>query len=281
MNTKLIIVEGLPGFGKSTTACILNDILIEKNILTELILEGNLEHPADYDGVASFTIKEFKSLLVNSGHFKEVFLEKVTIMGSNYLLPYKKIKNEYGANFPDKLFNMIIKNDIYELPFEVNKQLITEKWRKFAEKAENQNLTYIFECCLIQNPVTIGMIKYGENKENVANYVLALSEIIENLNPILIYIDQDDLEFSFKKAVKERSKEWSDGFIDYYTTQGYGKMNGYNGLEGTIKVLEARQDIESEIFNRLKIKKVKINNSLYEPSKYKSMIIENLKFFGI
>jgi len=281
LNTKLIIVEGLPGFGKSTTASILNDILIEKNILSELILEGNLDHPADYDGVAYFTIKEFESLLVNSGHFKEVFLEKVTIMGSNYLLPYKKIKNEYGANFPDKLFNMIIKNDIYELPFEVNKQLITEKWRKFAEKAENQNVTYIFECCFIQNPVTIGMIKYGEKKENVVNYVLALTDIIENLNPILIYIDQDDLECSFKKAVKERSKEWSDGFIDYYTTQGYGKMNGYNGFDGTIKVLEARRDIESEIFDRLKIKKVKINNSQYEPSKYKSMIIENLKFFGI
>lgn len=281
MNTKLIIVEGLPGFGKSTTASIINDILIEKNIVSELFLEGNLNHRADYDGVACFTSIEFESLLVNCGHFKEVFQEKVTMMGNKCLLPYKKIKNEYGAKFPDKLFNMIIKNDIYELPFEVNKHLITEKWRKFAGNAENEHLTYIFECCFIQNPVTIGMIKYGEKKENVVNYVITLTEIIENLNPILIYINQDDLEFSFKKAVKERSKEWSDGFIDYYTTQGYGKINGYTGLDGTMKVLEARRDIENEIFDRLKINKVKINNSQYELSKYKSMIIENLKFYGI
>ncbi|HDR7624480.1 TPA: hypothetical protein QCX73_005385 [Bacillus mycoides] len=41
MNTKLIIVEGLPGFGKSTTTNLLYDILIEKNIDVELFLEGN------------------------------------------------------------------------------------------------------------------------------------------------------------------------------------------------------------------------------------------------
>ncbi len=70
LNTKLIIVEGLPGFGKSTTANLLYDILIEKNIDVELFLEGNLDHPADYEGVSCFNKSEFKSMLVNSGIFR-------------------------------------------------------------------------------------------------------------------------------------------------------------------------------------------------------------------
>lgn len=273
MNTKLIIVEGLPGFGKSTTANLLYDILIEKNIDVELFLEGNPDHPADYDGVSCFDKSEFESLLVNSGNFREVISDRVTKRGNNYLLPYKKIKNEYSSNFPESLLNTIFKNDIYELPLERNIELITEKWRDFVEIANNENKTYIFECCFIQNPLTIGMVKYGEKKEKVISYINALAKIVEKLNPVLFYIEQDDLEFSFRKVFNERAKEWSAGFIEYYTNQGYAKMKGYHGLDGTIKVLEARRDIEREIFDMLNIKKTKIDNSQYEAIKYKSMII--------
>lgn len=278
MNAKLIIVEGLPGFGKSTTANLLYDILIEKNIDVALYLEGNLDHPADYDGVSCFNKSEFDSLLVDSGNFKEVINDSVRKSGNNYFLPYRKIKNEYGSNFPDSLLNTIFKNDIYELPLEKHIELITEKWRDFADKANNGNKTYIFECCFIQNPLTIAMIKYGEQKEKVVSYVRELANIIEKLNPVLFYIEQDDLEFSFRKVFNERAKEWSSGFIAYYTNQGYGKMKGYNGFEGTLKVLEARRDVEREIFDMLNIKKTKVDNSHYETSKYKSIITEKLGF---
>ncbi|MEH7538164.1 hypothetical protein V7167_29060, partial [Bacillus toyonensis] len=189
MNTKLIIVEGLPGFGKSTTANLLYDILIEKNIDVDLFLEGNPDHPADYDGVSCFDKSEFESLLVNSGNFRGVISDRVTKRGNNYLLPYKKIKNESSSNFPESLLNIIFKNDIYELPLERNIELITEKWRDFVEMANNENKIYIFECCFIQNPLTIGMVKYGEKKEKVISYINALAKIIEKLNPVLFYIE--------------------------------------------------------------------------------------------
>ncbi len=68
-----------------------------------------------------------------------------------------------------------------------------------------------------KNPLTIGMIKYGEQKEKIINYVMKVAKIIENLNPMLFYVEQDNLELSFRKALKERTPEWSTGFVDYYT----------------------------------------------------------------
>ena len=281
LNTKLLIVEGLPGFGKSTSAKLLKDILIDNHKQAELFLEGNLDHPADYDGVASFNKSEFESLIANNGDFRELINNKVTRKGNNYLLPYRKLINEYGSHFPDDLFHTIFKNDIYELSLEKNIELITQRWTEFAEKAINENKVYIFECCFIQNPLTIGMVKYGSQKDKVIDYVLRLEKIIEKLNPILVYIEQDDLEFSFRKAVNERSTEWSKGFVDYYTNQGYGKRKGYKGLEGTIKVLEARRAVENDIFDLLTIKKIKINNSNYEFENYKIILNERMRSMEI
>ncbi|HDR5486965.1 TPA: hypothetical protein QCS67_002182 [Bacillus anthracis] len=276
MNTKLIIVEGLPGFGKSTTAQLINDIISQNKIEVELFLEGNLNHPADYDGVSCFNKFEFDRLLSNSGDFKEVLLKRVLKKGSNYLLPYRKIKNEFGDQFSDELFNDISRNDIYELPFDKNVELIADKWQDFAEIALEDDKVYIFECCFIQNPLTIGMIKYGEQKEKIINYVMKVAKIIENLNPMLFYVEQDDLEFSFRKALKERNPEWSTGIVDYYTNQGYGKEHNHSGVEGAIKVLEARRNLELEIFDMLKMKKEKINNTKYEIGSYRSMLKDKL-----
>ncbi|PFV70890.1 hypothetical protein COL05_27705 [Bacillus sp. AFS059628] len=276
MNTKLIIVEGLPGFGKSTTAKLINEILSENKIEVELFLEGNLNHPADYDGVSCFNKFEFDRLLSNSGDFKEVLLKRVLKKGSNYLLPYRKIKNEFGDQFSGELFNGILKNDIYKLPLDKNVELIADKWKDFAEIAREDNKVYIFECCFIQNPLTIGLIKYGEQKEKIINYVMKVAKIIENLNPMLFYVEQDDLEFSFRKALKERNPEWSTGIVDYYTNQGYGKKHNHTGVEGAIKVLEARRNLELEIFDMLKMKKEKINNTKYEIDSYRSMLKDKL-----
>ncbi len=257
MNTKLIIVEGLPGFGKSTTAQLINEILSQNKIEVELFLEGNLNHPADYDGVSCFNKFEFDRLVSNSGDFKEVLLKRVLKKRSNYLLPYRKIKNEFGDQFSDELFNDISRNDIYELSFDKNVELIAGKWQNFAGIALEDNKVYIFECCFIQNPLTIGMIKYGEQKEKIINYVMKVAKIIENLNPMLFYVEQDNLEFSFRKALKERNPEWATGIVDYYTNQGYGKEHNHSGVEGAIKVLEARRNLELEIFDMLKMKKEK------------------------
>ncbi|MGG2933601.1 hypothetical protein ABEO66_05345 [Bacillus pacificus] len=276
MNTKLIIVEGLPGFGKSTTAKLINEILSQNKIEVELFLEGNLNHPADYDGVSCFNKFEFDRLVSNSGDFKEVLLKRVLKKGIHYLLPYRKIKNEFGDQFSDELCNDISRNDIYELPFDKNVELITDKWQDFAEIALEDNKVYIFECCFIQNPLTIGMIKYGEQKEKIINYVMKVAKIIEYLNPMLFYVEQDDLEFSFRKALKERNPEWSKGIVDYYTNQGYGKEHNHSGVEGAIKVLEARRDLELEIFDMLKMKKEKINNTKYEIDSYRSMLKDKL-----
>ncbi|SFL57706.1 hypothetical protein SAMN03159341_107208 [Paenibacillus sp. 1_12] len=277
MNTQLIIVEGLPGSGKSTAAQLILEILTEMNIEAQLFKEGDLNHPADYDGVAYFSKSEFDELLSLTEEFRDILNVGVTTQGNDYFLPYRVIENEIGLKLPDVLSNTIYKNDIYELPLNQNMNLVVDKWGRFTESALNNQKVYIFECCFIQNPVTVGMIKYDSPKEKIKHYVTSLAKIIACLNPLLIYIEQDDLEFSFNKAVKERPKEWSDGFVNYYTSQGYGKEHGYIGIDGTLQVLQARAKLENEILDLLELDKVKINNSSYGLDRCRSELIHIMR----
>jgi hypothetical protein len=279
MNTQLIIIEGLPGSGKSTVAQLVSEILADKGVEALMFQEGNLEHPADYDGVSFYRQDEFNQLLSDHEGFKEILESRAVKHRSDFLIPYRKIKNECGSDFPDELLQEIFTRDIYELPFDQNVRLITEKWNGFKEDNLLSNSIHIFECCFIQNPLTIGTVKYNIPKEEVINYVLQLEDVVKPLNPLLIYIDQKDIKSTFEKAINERPKEWSDGFIEYYTNQGFGKMQGYHGFDGTVQVLQERKNIELEIFNLLKIDKRWFDNSQYDIEKCKEELREILNIF--
>jgi hypothetical protein len=278
VNTKLILVEGLPGSGKTTTAQLSSDILKELNISTKLFLEGNVDHPADYEAGSYFTKGEFAELLAEYEEFKSLFLKHAVERCDGYVLSQYYLKKDLGETaIPETFWEKIMTHDIYELPLEKNIEIITDKWKRFADAALTNEDTFIFECCFIQNPVTIGMIKYGASNDAVMSYVKQLATIIKPLKPILIYVEQDDLSRSFTKAVQERTNEWSEGFMNYYNNQGYGKLHNAVGIGGTISVLEARKQLESSIYEALDLVKLKIDNSQFDMIHHQDRIKELFK----
>ncbi len=64
MKTELIIVEGIPGTGKSLTASFIKELLDKNHIQSILYQEGNLDHPADYESVACLDDAEYDNLLL-------------------------------------------------------------------------------------------------------------------------------------------------------------------------------------------------------------------------
>ena len=277
MNTKLILVEGLPGSGKSTTARLLHGLLKAHHIQNAFFSEGDLNHPADFEGVAYYTPDGFKELLAVNSEYATVLKENTDLKEIGAFVSYKKMNEAYQSNLPKELYVELAKNDIYELPLDIHIPLLINSWKEFVQQALQSNKTYIFECCFIQNPITIGMIKYNTSREIVTDYILHLAKIIEPLNPLLIYVGQESLRTSFEKVLRERDNSWSEGFINYYTNQGYGKAHDYRGVEGTVKVLEARKLLENEIVNKLSFKKVIVDNSSYNFTQYQTLLEEIIK----
>ncbi len=247
MNSKLYLIEGLPGSGKTTTAEALTRLLQEEQIKSCLHIEGDLNHPADYESVAYLTMDEWtdfqsKYASLDVLRFAEVFNDYV-------LVSYRQWQSE--MDIPEAKLAFLQARDIYELPFELHQSLIFKKWEEFVAQALTTDMTYVFECCFLQNPLTMGLIKYDLPKETLRAYVERLATIIAPLQPVLVYVDQPDVERSFRKALKDRPTEWADGFVAYYTEQAYGVHHSLSRVEGTITILQARQALEHQLLKML------------------------------
>ncbi|HCV54047.1 MAG TPA: hypothetical protein DGL70_11870 [Exiguobacterium sp.] len=247
MKAKLYLMEGLPGSGKTTTAEALTRLLQEQQINTRLHIEGDLNHPADYESVAYLTLSEWvefqsKYASLDVLRFAEVFNDYV-------LVSYRQWQVE--QNVAEAALSFLQARDIYELPFELHQSLILKKWEAFVAQALIANTTYIFECCFLQNPLTMGLIKYDLPEATLQAYIERIATIITPLQPVLVYVDQQDVERSFRKALQERPTEWADGFVSYYTEQAYGVNHSLLGVEGTIAILRERKALEHQLLKTL------------------------------
>jgi len=247
MVTSLFLVEGLPGSGKTTTAEALTRLLQEQQINTRLHIEGDLNHPADYESVAYLTLSEWvefqsKYASLEVLRFAEVFNDYV-------LVSYRQWQSK--QNVPEAALSLLQARDIYELPFELHQSLILKKWEAFVAQVLTTDTMYVFECCFLQNPLTMGLIKYDLPEATLQAYIKRIATIIAPLQPVLVYVDQLNVERSFHKAFQERPTEWADGFVSYYTEQAYGINRSLSGVDGTISILQARQALERQLSKTL------------------------------
>lgn len=221
MKHRLVIVEGLPCSGKSTISAYVAECLRQREQVC-FIDEGTGDHPADYEfhAVAPAGMLGDKRMIVALSEYSGEQLER--------LLPYK----------------------IYDgLPWEIEKPLMLDKWRQFVCEAK-ENVTYVFNCVLLQNPMCETMMRFGFQESVSQTYIEEIAAIIAPMNPLVIYLKNDDIVGSVCRCVSERSG-WLDAVVDYHVNGAYGKQSGAEGFDGYIHCLLERQARELRILSAL------------------------------
>lgn len=221
MKHRLFIVEGLPCSGKSATSAYVAEALKPRANVC-FVDEGTGDHPADYEfhALAPAGLVSPESRIVPLAAYSGDMLEK--------LMPYK----------------------IYDgLPWETEMPLMLEKWRQFVSAAK-ADTAYVFNCVLLQNPMCETMMRFGFSPEVSQEYIQRIAGIIRELNPVVIYLRNDDIEDSVKKAAPQRPG-WLEAVIDYHTQGAYGKAIGAQGFDGYIRCLRERQERELRILSCL------------------------------
>lgn len=248
--TKLILVEGLPGSGKTTMAVFIANWLQQQGRDTAVFLEGNLDHPADFESVACLDAQEYADLLALFPA-DATFLQSHLIQdGDDAFFRYRALQQNH-PDLAEALIAALAQYEIYELPVPKYQRLVRRRWQRFAEAAATGNTVYIFECCFLQNPLTMLLGRHDETVSAAQSFILELAEVVQGLRPCLIYLHPGDVRATLTKIAGERPSAWLDFVIAYHTQQGHGKAMDWQGFDGLVSFYEMRQGIELALLPQL------------------------------
>lgn len=270
MKTKLVLVEGIPGSGKTTTARFISDWLEEQGYAPKLFLEGDWEHPADYESVACLSDQVYEDIQVQFFAQVEFLSQYASNNNGEWFFKYRKMKHQH-PEMPVELYEALAQFEIYDLPAEKHCDLLLQRWQQFAYQAVAEENVYVFECCFLQNPLTTLLAKHDLPGQVIRQHIEALTEAVTALQPKIIYLTQTDVRATLEKIKNKRSQEWADFVTWYLTEQAYGNAHGLSGFEGVSDFYTIRQAYELELLSALPVSVIKLYDSADWEYCYKSI----------
>lgn len=260
--SKLILIEGVPGSGKTSTARFVCDRLAQQGQQPALFLEGDWDHPADYESVACLDQSEYARLQEQFPAHVSFLSQHAKRKNGEWFFSYRKMQHENPEQISDALFEALACFEIYDLPAEKHQRLMRQGWQSFAGRALDDDFTYVFECCFLQNPLTTLLARHNLPAEAIYQHVLTLADSIQLLQPRLIYLAPQNPRATLEHVRAERPQEWADYVTGYLTGQDYGKVHWLNGFEGVIQFYEMRQSLELEFLQGLPMPSLVVTDAL-------------------
>jgi ATPase (PilT family) len=257
--TKLIIVEGTPGSGKSTFAQKIAGYYRDKDITVNLFNEGQA-HPADLAWSACVPLDSLDKLLSKYSVLEDEIRKNMHLEGGNSIIAYTRVKTD-NVGFYEELENY----EVYDKRVTMDEfcNLHYHRWEEFGVHAAEQDSINIFECAFFQNHINELQNFHLTNKACIESHLNRLIASVLNLSPVLIYLSQPNIRETIERIAKERVSEygnWIDVAVSYVENSPYGKINNLKGFDGLIRCIEDRKQIELDVLGRLPIRSIIIDN---------------------
>ena len=245
--TGVIMVEGLPGSGKSTTAQGLGDWLAAQGLPVEHYAEGRVDHPVDFEQVAVLTNDDLVGLLGELPGEAQALIGAAERAGDAWI-----VRHGRRPGLPRSLVRRLRAFDCYDgdITPELHSRVLAESWRRFGHGTP-PSAVQVWECVLLQNPVCALVARFDQPTQVLERHVRGLVEAVSPLAPALVYLDPGDPAAVLERAAAERPQEWVDGVIAYHTEQGHGLARGLHGFDGYVEFMRHRRSLELALLPRL------------------------------
>jgi hypothetical protein len=263
MTTKLILIEGIPGSGKTTIASRIAERYRRLGLSVNLYLEGQA-HPADLGWIACVPIEKYYTLLEKYASLSGEIKSQTSFKSGYAMIAYTQISTD-TKDFHKELeaFEVYDGRASDEMFF----RLHYDRWRAFGEQAAKEDALNIFECAFMQNHINELLLWRSADEDNAAAHHNSLIDKVKDLSPILIYLSQPDIKETISRIAGERVSpegSWIDRVIAYCENSFFGKRNNIKGFDGVMEFFTIRKELEMKILGRLSIPYAVIENPDYD-----------------
>ena len=255
MITKLILVEGIPGSGKSTFARRIADYYTSQGIKTNVFNEGAF-HPADLAWQACIPVEKLDRVLAPYASIRDEIDKHVHIEGDYAVIPYVQVKTDDTSFYRDMEHHEVYDNRVARDLFS---ELHERRWHQFGQTAEKASEMNVFECAFLQNHVSELLYFHLADIDEIKGHLYELVKNVSLLSPVLVYLSPSDVRSTIERIARQRVSQngsWIDGLIRYLAKTPYGKLNGINGFDDVVSLMEKRKVIELEIIRTLPLKTI-------------------------
>lgn len=260
---KLILIEGIPGSGKTTLASKAAEYLSARK--RTLVYEEGASHPADLAWCACIPIAKFQEVLDRFPEYEKKIVENMYQEGDYYVVPYTR----FAIENPE-LYRCMESFEVYDnrVGAEIFVDLHLKKWITFGKEKESVDEYIVFECSFLQNHINELLLFHNSSEEEIKQYLNRLIETVKALNPILIYLNQPDVGETIRRVSEIRVNEqgeqvWKNRVIEYVENTPFGQTHGLTGFLGMIKYFEMRKALELSLLEELPIRTYLLDNPNY------------------
>ena len=195
INTRLILIEGLPGAGKTTTSIQLGTRLKQQGLACQWYLEKDKPHP--------IACLQFK-----------------------------------------------LKDLAHKLP---------PLWRDFTTQALQDPTITIIESRLWQNTALFMFMSEYPVSEILQLHQLVWKELTP-LDPILVYLQQDDTERALHRLASIRNKNWLQRALETTSKYPWFQARGRHDFAGWVALFQEWQLVAEDLYQDWPFRKTKIPN---------------------
>lgn len=250
IDSQLIMLEGLPSTGKTTKARFIHIQLERNNINAKWIHEVAMPHPVLFFDEVGLTYDEYDKFIKTYPEASDTLNNIAVFKESTVGIHLPEIQWYYINKIGENVYQSLLEFDVWKFPLDVYKKFALEKWVHFTEKAlKNREEVYIIDSALFQFQIFTFLFKNRSYVE-LQSFINQIIEIIQPLNPCLLYLYRDNTEATIDYLEKDRGTSYLDYLWNRDKAQPYyaGKPPGAESFKQFLRDYAGMADLLFDSF---------------------------------
>ena len=200
---RLILLEGLPGTGKTTNSYRLFEQLVRNGRDVRWLHEVSQPHPTLFFSESCLTKEAYRLFTEKypeaAGMLGSITEVRSATVGIDYLTAARRMPGQENAAWYQELKQY----DAMDFPLERYEPAALEKWEAFVNAALRNDTIYILDSGIFQYQIFTFLLN-GADYRRLAKFVRSIMNMLRPLRPALIYLYREKTGDSIAFMEKQR-----------------------------------------------------------------------------